>query len=342
MIPPYSNTKSWYDLLNARSAIGLSQDNKTLFLFTVDSAGGSSGMMIGEVADLLIRDYGVYNALSTDGGGSVSLAMEDPVTHVRSLVNSQSNGAFAREVATSLAVFASSMTNVTHTVNTSPAGLGFSVDGSAFTSGQTPTWSYGSSHTIATTSPQPGPPGTQYAFDGWSDTGAISHSVSGRCVIDDLHGELRHAVSTGHGGIAGRCRNRNTRLGRVMRPPVRRSACKPRRLPATFSELDRRGRQPFQRLDTTAALTGPTSVTANFVPGPTGLSGLITAKSGPANARTSTITLANLGPGVANSAGINGVTLTQTSGACLHAGDCYSAARRQWATLRPAVRLRAA
>ena len=109
-----------------------------MFLFTVDSAGGSAGMMIGEVADLLIRDYGVYNALSTDGGGSVSLAMEDPVTHVRSLVNSQSNGAFAREVASSLAVFASSMTNVTHTVNTSPAGLGFSVDGSAFTSGQTP------------------------------------------------------------------------------------------------------------------------------------------------------------------------------------------------------------
>ena len=133
VIPPYSNTKSWYDLLNARSAIGLSQDNKTLFLFTVDAAGGSSGMMIGEVADLLIRDYGVYNALSTDGGGSVSLAMEDPVTHVRSLVNSQSNGAFAREVASSLAVFASSMTNVTHTVNTSPAGLSFSVDGYSLT-----------------------------------------------------------------------------------------------------------------------------------------------------------------------------------------------------------------
>jgi hypothetical protein len=151
-----------------------------LFLFTVDSAGGSAGMMIGEVADLLIRDYGVYNALSTDGGGSVSLAMEDPVSHVRSLVNSQSNGAFAREVASSLAVFASSMIDVTHTVNTAPAGLSFSVDGSSYSSAQTPTWSYGSSHTIATTSPQPGPPGTRYSFNNWSDTGAISHSVSGR------------------------------------------------------------------------------------------------------------------------------------------------------------------
>ena len=47
---------------------------------------------------------------------------------------------------------------------------------------------------------------------------------------------------------------------------------------------------------TTVTLTGPVSVTANFVPGPTGLSGLITAKSGLNSARTSTITLANPGP----------------------------------------------
>jgi uncharacterized repeat protein (TIGR02543 family) len=71
---------------------------------------------------------------------------------------------------------------------------------------------------------------------------------------------------------------------------------------------------PSSASTTTAALTGPASVTANFVPGPTALSGIITAKSGPAGARTSTITLANQGPGVANSAGITGVTLTQTSG----------------------------
>ena len=249
VIPPYSNTKSWYDLLNARSAIGLSQDNKTLFLFTVDSAGGSAGMMIGEVADLLIRDYGVYNALSTDGGGSVSLAMEDPVTHVRTLVNSQSNGAFAREVASSLAVFASSMTNVTHTVNTSPAGLGFSVDGSAFASGQTPTWSYGSSHTIATTSPQAGAPGTRYTFAGWSDSGAISHSVSGPCVIDKLHRQLRHAVSTGDGGLAGRYGNGDARLGRIRCRGFDGRPAGHGVLRLRFSELDRCGCQPVQRLD---------------------------------------------------------------------------------------------
>jgi hypothetical protein len=65
---------------------------------------------------------------------------------------------------------------------------------------------------------------------------------------------------------------------------------------------------------TTATLTGPISVTANFTAGPTGLSGLITGKSGPGNARTSTITLTNLGPGAANAASINSMTLTQSSG----------------------------
>src|SRR5262249_21274607 len=66
----YSNSNSWYDLINARTAIGLSKDNRTLFLFTVDRAGGSQGLSVGEVADLLIHDYGVYNALNLDGGGS--------------------------------------------------------------------------------------------------------------------------------------------------------------------------------------------------------------------------------------------------------------------------------
>ena len=37
-------------------------------------------MSLGEVADLSIRDYRVEQALNLDGGGSTTLAMEDPVT----------------------------------------------------------------------------------------------------------------------------------------------------------------------------------------------------------------------------------------------------------------------
>ena len=34
--------------------------------FTVDKAGGSEGMQVGEVADVLRRDYGVWDALNLD------------------------------------------------------------------------------------------------------------------------------------------------------------------------------------------------------------------------------------------------------------------------------------
>jgi hypothetical protein len=79
--------RHWYDLSNARTAIGVTGDGKTLVLFTVDGTNGGHGMQVGEVADLLKNDYGVLNALNLDGGGSTTMAIEDPVTHVRKLVN---------------------------------------------------------------------------------------------------------------------------------------------------------------------------------------------------------------------------------------------------------------
>ena len=103
----YSNNSSWYDSLQARTAVGLSRNNTTLYLFTVDRARGSLGMKLGEVADLLIRDYGVYNALNLDGGGSTTLAMENPVTHVGAIVNISSDNPNGRSVGSNLAVFGS-------------------------------------------------------------------------------------------------------------------------------------------------------------------------------------------------------------------------------------------
>lgn len=105
----YSNAKSWYDVLQARSAIGLSQDGRTLFLFTVDVRGGSAGMSVGEVADMLLRE-GAYNAINLDGGGSTTLAIEDPVSHNPRIVNFSSDNPNGRSVASSLAIFAPAVT----------------------------------------------------------------------------------------------------------------------------------------------------------------------------------------------------------------------------------------
>jgi len=63
-------------------------------------------------------------------------------------------------------------------VATSPAGLAFSVDGTNYSSAQSFTWTIGAQHTIATVSPQTPSSGVQTTFAGWSDGGALSHTVT--------------------------------------------------------------------------------------------------------------------------------------------------------------------
>jgi hypothetical protein len=64
------------------------------------------------------------------------------------------------------------------TIQTNPAGRSFAVDGTTYSSTQTFSWASGSSHTIATTSPQSGGTGIQYVWANWSDGKAISHTVT--------------------------------------------------------------------------------------------------------------------------------------------------------------------
>jgi Pectate lyase superfamily protein/Divergent InlB B-repeat domain/Abnormal spindle-like microcephaly-assoc'd, ASPM-SPD-2-Hydin len=64
------------------------------------------------------------------------------------------------------------------TVQPNPAGRSFTVDGTAYTTAQTFTWTPGSSHTIAASSPQSGGTGVQYVWSSWNDGGAISHTIT--------------------------------------------------------------------------------------------------------------------------------------------------------------------
>ena len=64
------------------------------------------------------------------------------------------------------------------TIQTSPTGLQFTVDGGVVqVAPQVLSLTQGS-HIIAVATPQAGPPGTQYAFATWSDNGAVSHSIT--------------------------------------------------------------------------------------------------------------------------------------------------------------------
>jgi hypothetical protein len=102
----YWDLYSWYALARARTVIGLTADNRTLVLFTVDEVGGSIGLSVGEVADILMNDYQVYNALNLDGGGSTTLAMQDPATRTGRIVNVSSDNPLGRSVGSNLGIFA--------------------------------------------------------------------------------------------------------------------------------------------------------------------------------------------------------------------------------------------
>jgi hypothetical protein len=69
-------------------------------------------------------------------------------------------------------------TPITVTVQALPSGRAFTVDGTQYTAAKVFSWTRGSSHSIATTTPQSGSTGTRYLWTSWSDGGAISHSVA--------------------------------------------------------------------------------------------------------------------------------------------------------------------
>jgi hypothetical protein len=86
------------------------------------------------------------------------------------------NGPYAASLVNLGAIAGSTTTAIT--IQTNPTGLQFSVDGgTAQTAPQTLNLTQGT-HTIAVTATQAGAPGTQYAFSGWSDGLAASHSIT--------------------------------------------------------------------------------------------------------------------------------------------------------------------
>lgn len=85
----------------------------------------------------------------------------------------------------------------------------------------------------------------------------------------------------------------------------------------TFSAtLTTTGSQTITATDTVAGSINGTTGTITVAPaGPAALSGIITNKTGTANARVWTVTVSNGGPGAAYNARLDGLTLTQTAGA---------------------------
>lgn len=102
----YDRTRSWYDLVTSRTVAGLSKHRRTLTLAVVDGRAGVAGLTPAEIATRLARDFGVWDAINLDGGGSTTMAWRDPATGQLALLNTPTDGPRGRAVASSLAVFA--------------------------------------------------------------------------------------------------------------------------------------------------------------------------------------------------------------------------------------------
>ncbi|MGE5704813.1 MAG: phosphodiester glycosidase family protein, partial [Clostridia bacterium] len=103
--------------LNARTAVGISQDGKTLYMATVDTAN-NKGVSLEELAQIMV-EIGSYKAVNFDGGGSTTLSARMlGETEVRAI--NQPKGGSERRVPTGLAVY-----------NTAPPGqlAGFQIVG---------------------------------------------------------------------------------------------------------------------------------------------------------------------------------------------------------------------
>lgn len=86
-----------------RTAFGVSQDGKKVYLVTVDGRQASSiGATLDELADILL-DYGVYNGINLDGGGSTTMVTKSFGSDVNQVVNSPSEGSL-RAVANGVGV----------------------------------------------------------------------------------------------------------------------------------------------------------------------------------------------------------------------------------------------
>lgn len=97
---------------NPRTILGTDRDGKTLILMCIDGKRGASSTSIGATLDEaieLLKEEGVYNAMSLDGGGSTTMAADFGATGNVEVVNTPAEGS-QRKVTTAAGVFDTAQT----------------------------------------------------------------------------------------------------------------------------------------------------------------------------------------------------------------------------------------
>ncbi len=222
------------------------------------------------------------NMVSVSGGGSAAATATDPATI---------------------------MTRVT--VGTAPVSVTFTVDGVAYSAQQTFEWVAGSSHTLSVNSTIEGTADSRYIFGAWTNGGSASQIViapsesATYTAAFNMQYLLKTAVSpAGAGTITpGGWFDAGTIVSIS-------AAANTGYLFAYFSSALGGSANPQD-----VTMSGPRNVVANFSAQAPQLAAMLSARTGAANARVWTITLANTGVASAVNSQITGVEVAQTGGA---------------------------
>lgn len=87
---------------NPRTAIGVNKDKSKIYIACVDGRGSSIGATHAEMAGIM-QEYGAYDAIHFDGGGSTTMVLREENDTILSLVNTPSEGS-QRQVANGLGI----------------------------------------------------------------------------------------------------------------------------------------------------------------------------------------------------------------------------------------------
>jgi uncharacterized repeat protein (TIGR02543 family) len=201
----------------------------------------------------------------------------------------------------------------TITLKTIPVNLSISAGGLTATAPFSGQFTDGSTLAIGTTSPQAGAAGVRYTFKGWSDGGAINHTIevpakggTYTATFNTQYSLTASVAPAGSGKItpaSGNFFNAGATVNLTATPA------------AGYAFTSWTGSVAnANSATTTITMSAPQTVTANFTPLPTTVTAALIGKTGASNTRVWSFSFTNAGPGQANNVQINSFVLTQTAG----------------------------